>query len=44
MSLGREKRERKQQFWDDVNSLPDVPGHVCYDKLNELLDSGGFDL
>ena len=43
MSLGRKKQERQQQFWVEVDSLPDVPRHVFYDKLNELLDSGDFD-
>jgi transposase len=43
MSLGRKKQDRQQQFWVEADSLPDVPRHVFYDKLNELLDQGDFD-
>jgi hypothetical protein len=43
MSLGREKQERRQQLWVEVNSLPDVSRHVFYDQLNEPLVSGDFD-
>lgn len=43
MSLGRKKLDRQQQFWVEVDSLPDVPRHVFYDKLNQLLDQGDFD-
>jgi transposase len=43
MALGRKKQDRQQQFWVEIDSLPDVPRHVFYDKLNELLDQGDFD-
>ena len=43
MSLGRKPQERQQQFWIETDSLPDVPRHVFYDKLNALLAEGDFD-
>lgn len=43
MSLGRKKQDRQQQFWVESDSLSDVPRHVFYDRLNELLDQGDFD-
>ena len=43
MSLGRKSQQTQKQFWIEVDSLPDVPRHVFYDKLNELLAEGDFD-
>ncbi|MDA0833878.1 MAG: transposase [Planctomycetota bacterium] len=43
MSLGRKPQERQQEFWIETDSLPDVPRHVFYDKLNALLAEGDFD-
>jgi hypothetical protein len=43
MSLGRKPQQTQKQFWIEVDSLPDVPRHVFYDKLNELLAQGDFD-
>jgi transposase len=43
MGMGRRKRERQQEFWLATDSLPLTPRHVFYEKLNGLLDEGGFD-
>jgi len=43
MALGRKTQQRQQEFWIETQSLPDIPRHVFYDKLNKLLDNGGFD-
>ncbi len=43
MGMGRRKREAQEEFWIATNSLPDVPQHVFYDKLNALLAEAGFD-
>jgi hypothetical protein len=43
MGMGRRKRERQQALWVATASLPDVPRHVFYEKLNRLLDESGFD-
>jgi transposase len=43
MGMGRRKRERQQELWVATSSLPDVPQHVFYDKLNGLLAEAKFD-
>jgi hypothetical protein len=43
MGMGRRKRERQQELWVATASLPDVPRHVFYEKLNRLLDESDFD-
>lgn len=43
MALGRRRRQRQQEFWITAEDLPDVPRHVFYEKLNAVLDEGGFD-
>ena len=43
MGMGRRKREQQQALWVATASLPDVPRHVFYEKLNRLLDESGFD-
>ncbi len=43
MSLGRRKPEQQAEFWIATASLPDVPRHVFYEKLNRLLEESGFD-
>ncbi len=43
MGMGRRKRERQQEMWVATASLPDVPRHVFYEKLNQLLDEHDFD-
>ena len=43
MGMGRRKRERQPELWVATASLPDVPRHVFYEKLNRLLDEHNFD-
>jgi len=43
MSVRRRKETRQQEFWVTTESLPEVPRHVFYEKLNEVLAEGGFD-
>lgn len=43
MALGRKSKQQQKQLWIQTDSLPDIPQHVFYDKLNELLDDGDFD-
>jgi transposase len=43
MALGRRNEERQAEFWVATQHLPSSPGHVFYEKLNELLAEGGFD-
>lgn len=43
MSMGRRRKERQPEFWVAAEELAEVPRHVFYEKLNTLLDEGGFD-
>jgi len=43
MSLGRRRRERQGEFWIAADALPEIPRHVFYEKLNNVLSDGGFD-
>mgnify|MGYP001051674043 CR=1 FL=1 len=43
MALGRKANQRQHQFWIETDSLPDIPRHVFYDRLNQLLEEGYFD-
>lgn len=43
MALGRQRRERQQEFWVPCAELPKSPGHPFYRKLNELLQEAEFD-
>jgi transposase len=44
MSLGRRKRRGKQEsIWIEAASVPTSAGHPFYERLNELLESRGFD-
>lgn len=43
MSLGRRKTERQAEFWVATQDLAGGPGHIFYDRLNQLLDEAGFD-
>jgi transposase len=43
MAMGtRRKRERQETLWYD-GELPTAPGHPFYSRLNEILDTAGFD-
>ena len=43
MGMGRRKGEVQQELWVATASLPDVPRHVFYEKLNRLLAASDFD-
>jgi transposase len=43
MALGRRNGERQAEFWVATQELPSSPGHVFYEKLNELLAEAEFD-
>ena len=42
MALGKRKRQQ-QEAWIATTDLPKSPGHVFYEKLNEILAKAGFD-
>lgn len=44
MAMGRRKSERQTEMWIASGELPQSPGHVFYQKLNELLAENGFDV
>ena len=43
MGMGRRTEQRQAEFWIATESLPDVPQHIFYDKLNTILADGDFD-
>lgn len=43
MAMGRRNVEQQGQLWVPAGQLPRSPGHVFYQKLNELLAEAGFD-
>jgi len=44
MSMGtRQHRQRQEDLWITHNELAQAPAHPFYQRLNELLDSEGFD-
>ena len=43
MALGRQWRERQEEFWVPRGELPKSAGHPFYCKLNELLRQADFD-
>jgi transposase len=43
MGMGRRTGDRQAEFWVATESLPDVPRHIFYDKLNNILAEGDFD-
>ena len=42
MSLGR-RTERQEPLWVSCHEMPESPGNPFYEKLNGLLNQGGFD-
>jgi transposase len=42
MAMGRREADQ-ESMWVATQNLPRSPGHAFYDKLNEVLDAGGFD-
>jgi transposase len=43
MGMGRRTEQRQAEFWIATESLPNVPRHIFYDKLNTILADGDFD-
>jgi transposase len=43
MSMGRRQEQRQADLWIAITDLPRSPGHVFYDKLNQLLAVADFD-
>ena len=43
MALGRRKREQQQELWVATVAIDAAPGHVFYQRLNDLLREEGFD-
>jgi len=43
MAMGRVEGEAQKAFWVATQDLPRSPGHPFYERLNEILDQGGFD-
>jgi transposase len=42
MAMGR-REAQQESMWVAAQELPRSPGHVFYEKLNGVLDAGGFD-
>lgn len=43
MAMGRVPGEAQAEFWVATQDLPQSPGHPFYERLNQILDQGGFD-
>ena len=43
MALGKREEARQQEFWTATASLSTGPGHLFYDKLNQVLAQAGVD-
>lgn len=43
MSMGRRQEQRQADLWIATTDLPQSPGHVFYDRLNQLLAEADFD-
>jgi transposase len=43
MSMGRRPEQRQADLWVAITDLAQAPGHVFYDKLNQLLAAASFD-
>ena len=42
MAMGRQESQQ-EHMWVAAQTLPRSPGHVFYEKLNAVLEAGGFD-
>lgn len=42
MAMGR-RESQQESLWVATQELPRSPGHVLYEKLNAVLEAGGFD-
>jgi len=43
MAMGKRLTERQGEFWIAATEMPATPAHPFYRKLNEVLNSNGFD-
>jgi transposase len=43
MAMGRRNVEQQGELWIPTTQLPRSPGHVFYQKLNDVLAAAGFD-
>ena len=43
MAMGKRTTERQGELWIAATEMPTTPAHPFYRKLNEVLDSNGFD-
>lgn len=43
MAMRRRRGGKQKGLWVSATKMPRSPGHVFYDKLNSVLDAGGFD-
>ena len=43
MAMGKRTTERQGELWVPTVEMPSTPAHPFYRKLNEVLDSNGFD-
>ena len=43
MAMGTRRTEQQGQLWVPTAEIPSTPAHPFYRKLNEVLDSNGFD-
>ena len=39
----RRRSGKQRSMWLSATKMPRSPGHVFYEKLNKVLDAGGFD-
>jgi transposase len=43
MAMGKRKKQRQEPLWVATSDLPASPGHPFYQRLNQILESHGFD-
>jgi len=43
MAMRRRRSGKQKGLWVSATKMPRSPGHVFYDKLNSVLEAGGFD-
>ena len=43
MAMGKRTTDRQAELWIAATEMPSTPAHPFYRKLNEVLDSNGFD-
>ncbi|HYT90388.1 MAG TPA: hypothetical protein VEL76_16900 [Gemmataceae bacterium] len=41
--MGKRKRRQQKTMWVSASELPKSPGHPFYVRLNQALESAGFD-